>query len=141
MPQPRGGRARAGTGLREGRAEVAPEGTGDTLMAAVRVGEGGAGQCPVTGELRDDGHEVERREVEAVWVKPQVTRTELGADSALSRRSDQRFPRGLCPPGFCCVLGESHDSHWKGKFPTLVVADSSLEAPNLPWVGIEMIDK
>lgn len=60
---------------------------------------------------------------------------------SLEQEVRPEISRGLWPPGFCYVLGESHDSHWKGKFPTLVVADSSLEAPNLPWVGIEMLDK
>lgn len=58
--------SRARAGERAGTA-VALEGAGDTLMAPVRgEWEDEARQFPVTGELRDNGHKVERREVEAV---------------------------------------------------------------------------
>lgn len=103
---------------------MAPEGAGDRLMSPVRgEWEDGAMQFPGTGELRDNGHEVERREVEAAlkekhslllwsrlsrelcpaslgftrpaWVKSQVTRTELRADSALSRGQIRDLLRSL----------------------------------------------
>ena len=69
-------------------------------------------------------------------------RSELRADSALSRRSDQRPPEVSADVDFAMImLGKSHGFHWKGKLLTLVVTEGSLEAPNLTWVGIKMLDK
>lgn len=76
------------------------------------------------------------------WIKSRVTRSELRADSALSRRSDQRPLEVSADLDFAMImLGESHRFHWKGKLPIFVVTEGSLEAPNLPWVGIKMLDK
>lgn len=80
-----------GPGLRRGgrssSEKVAPEGAGDRLVAPVRgEWEDAARQFPVTGELIDNGHKVERKEAGAVLKE----KCSLVLWSRLSRE--------VCPP-------------------------------------------